>query len=253
MTGWIIFGGILAGIAALCLTNIRLDAFYRNGEMGAKARWLFVRYRIWPRLEKKEKAGKKPQNSPSPAAKTTAAPETAAQQKSAAQETAAPVEKGARRKKDLAAQPPLEQKVEQTESKKLKDTVGFILDLLYAGAGPAKMLYRHLWLRKLDLQLIVAREDAAETAIAYGQMNGWVHGAFAALTQLIHVKGGRVQVQADYLSCGDRLLVSGQLTLRVGIVLAAGIWFGIQFLKRLCKDLFVKNPVKTDERKEKRA
>ncbi|MBQ1237017.1 MAG: hypothetical protein IIX70_01865, partial [Oscillospiraceae bacterium] len=191
MTGWIIFGGILAGIAALCLTNIRLDAFYRNGEMGAEARWLFVRYRIWPRPEKKEKAGQKPQNIPSPAAKTTAAQETAAQQKSAAQETAAqqksaaqetaaPVEKGARRKKDLAAQPPLEQKVEQTESKKLKDTVGFILDLLYAGAGPAKMLYRHLWLRKLDLQLTVAREDAAETAIAYGQMNGWVHGAFAA-------------------------------------------------------------------------
>ena len=56
MTGWIIFGGILAGIAALCLTNIRLDAFYRNGEMGAEARWLFVRYRIWPRPEKKKKA-----------------------------------------------------------------------------------------------------------------------------------------------------------------------------------------------------
>ena len=58
MTGWIIFGGILAGIAALCLTNIRLDAFYRNGEMGAEARWLFVRYRIWPRPEKKKKAEK---------------------------------------------------------------------------------------------------------------------------------------------------------------------------------------------------
>lgn len=242
MTGWIIGGAAALLLIAFCLSNIRVEGSYQNGKISAQARWLFIRYTIWPRPEKTpEKARKRGKTDPKPPAA----------EKDLPTETTPPA-RGARRQKDRQMSSGEAERKGAEQSKTLKDTLEMILHILHSAVGPAKYLYRHLWLRNPDLSLIVARADAAETAIAYGQMNGWVHGAYAALSQLIRIKNGQVRVQADYLSQTDRLTASGQLTVRVGVVLVAGIWFGISFLKRLGKELFGDSR-KVRQRKEKRA
>ena len=122
------------------------------------------------------------------------------------------------------------------ESRTLRATVEQVLELLKAAKQPLKLLYGHLWVRRLDFQLIVSREDAAQTAIAYGRMNGWVHGAYAAISQFVRMKKGRILVQGDYLSQQDRLKVSFEWTLRVLFLLMAAIQFFFRFLWKVLKN-----------------
>ncbi len=227
MTGWIILAVVLALLSLFLFSSVRLVFRYENTQLFLQLRWLVLRYQLLPGKEKGEKSTKKKKqkrvkkkNSPEALskaeAKATQTPETTPS-------TAAPP--GGEKKKEAL----------DRQSRDLQDMFGMVRDLLQSAKKPLGLLYRHLWVEKLDLQLVVAREDAAQTAIAYGQMNGWVHGAWAALSCLVHMKKGRVQVLADYLSAGDRLCLSFRLRLRVVFLLGACIRFGWNFLWKQMK------------------
>lgn len=259
MTGRIILGVVLALILLFLFSNVRLVFRYDNGEVFLQARWLFIRYQILPEPEKRKKKGagdeKKESTNGPPAGQGSALEREKAErdnqnphgkkQESQSNSPKTPGRTGAGTAKDSVGE--LSQKGKETEkkagvrmadqeSRTLQATIEQVLDLLRAAKKPLKLLYRHLWVRRLDFRLVVAREDAAQTAIAYGRMNGWVHGAYAAISQFVRMKKGRVLVQGDYLSQQDRLQASFVLTLRVLFLLAAGIRFVARFLWKTLKN-----------------
>ena len=260
MTGRIILGVVLALILLFLFSNVRLVFRYENGEVFLQARWLFIRYQILPEPEKRKKKGagdeKKESTNGPPAGQGSALEREKAERdnqnphgKKQESQSNSPKTPGGRTgagtAKDSVGE--LSQKGKETEkkagvrmadqeSRTLQATIEQVLDLLRAAKKPLKLLYRHLWVRRLDFRLVVAREDAAQTAIAYGRMNGWVHGAYAAISQFVRMKTGRVLVQGDYLSQQDRLQASFVLTLRVLFLLAAGIQFVARFLWKTLKN-----------------
>lgn len=225
MTGWMIFGGIAAFLLWILLQPIELLIRYKNGEIAIQARWFFLRYPLFPPREKKKKKRAEKieeKKDPTPPGKLTE--ETDLKDKA---------------KKKKVDSPP------DKESRTLKETMGLIFDLLDAAKGGIRLFYRHLILKDLRFRLVVAREDAAQTAIAYGQMNGWVHGAYAALYHLIRMKKSDVLVQADYLSVGDRMEFSFRLCNRLLFALGAALSFGGSFLWKM----FQKNQIEKKEEK----
>lgn len=233
MAGWIILGAVSALILLFLLSNVRLLFRYDNGEVFLQARWLFFRYQIMPEPEKRKKKkrekAKKEQKNHTPSQNNQGdhpSDSDGTEEKNAVHSAPkTPEEAGANggKEKDVS-------RASDGESKTLQATIRQVLDMFQSAKWPIRLLCRHLWVRRLNFNLVVAREDAAQTAIAYGQMNGWVHGAYAALSQFVRMKKGRVSVQADYLSQKDRLQVSFLLTLRVLFLLAAAVGFLARFL-----------------------
>lgn len=220
MIGWIIFGVVLALLAVLLLSNVRVVFRYENSQILLQLRWWFLQYQIVPEKEKKAKKRKK-QKDPLRTTEEKALPKAKSGEKAPSD-----LKDQKNGKKREAA---------DKQSRDLQEMTRMAKDIFQSAKKPLKMLYRHLWMKKLNLQLVVAREDAAQTAIAYGQMNGWVYGAWATCSHLIHMKKGKVQVLADYLSVGDRLCLSFQLHLRVLFLLAFGIRFAGSFLWKQIK------------------
>ncbi len=224
MMGWIILAVVLALLSLFLLSSVRVVFRYENTEVFLQICWLLLRCQILPEKEKRKKAEKKKKqkrvkkNMKNPPPSSA---ETMEQKAEGPQETPSAAKRQGGGKKEG----PLNQ-----QSRDLQEMFRTVWELLQTAKKPLGLLYRHLWVRRLDLQLVIAREDAAQTAIAYGQMNGWVHGAWAALSHLVRMKKSQVQVLADYLSRGDRLRLSFELRLRTVFLLAAGIQFFWSFL-----------------------
>lgn len=225
MIGWIIFAVVLALLSLFLFSGVRMVFRYENAQVFLQLRWLFIRCQLLPGKEKKEKPPKEKKQTGD---KNPPADGSDTETKKTQTPSQAP---------DAEAAPAGEKKKEalDRQSRDLRELFEMARDLLQSAKKPLGLIYRHLWVEKLDLQLVVAREDAAQTAIAYGQMNGWVYGAWAALSCLIHMKKGRVRVLADYLSAGDRLRLSFRLRLRAFFLLGAGIRFGFHFLRKQMK------------------
>lgn len=191
MTGRIILGVVLALILLFLFSNVRLVFRYDNGEIFLQARWLFIRYQILPEPEKRKKKGagktkKKKAQTGRPAGQGSALEREKAERdnqnphgKKQESQSNSPKTPGGRTgagtAKDSVGE--LSQKGKETEkkagvrmadqeSRTLQATIEQVLDLLRAAKKPLKLLYRHLWVRRLDFRLVVAREDAAQTAIA---------------------------------------------------------------------------------------
>ena len=197
MTGRIILGVVLALILLFLFSNVRLVFRYDNGEVFLQARWLFIRYQILPEPEKRKKKGagdeKKESTNGPPAGQGSALEREKAErdnqnphgkkQESQSNSPKTPGRTGAGTAKDSVGE--LCQKGKETEkkagarmadqeSRTLQATIEQVLDLLRAAKKPLKLLYRHLWVRRLDFRLVVAREDAAQTAIASIRISIWL-------------------------------------------------------------------------------
>ena len=138
---------VLAALFLLLLCPVRLQLHWKE-ELSATARWLFLRFPLLPRSKPKKEQPEKP---------------------SAPQKQAQPAEK--------AAQPgPV-------------DTLTQYADLLPEVLGRLKgfvvFILRHTRVKKLRLDMLVAKEDAAETAIAFGRANQAVYTALGLLQNLL--------------------------------------------------------------------
>lgn len=226
MIGWIIFAVVLALLFLFLLSGVRVEFRYENTEVFLQIRWLFLRYQLLPERKKQAKTKKRKRVKKRRKNPPAASPEAAERDAEDPAETPPTAIQQSGEKKEEAP---------SRQSRDLQEMFRMVWELMQSAKKPLKLLYRHLWVQRLNLQLVIAREDAAQTAIAYGQMNGWVHGAWAAISHLVRMKNSRVQVLADYLSTGDRLHLSFELRLRVAFLLGAGICFIWNFLWKQMK------------------
>ena len=194
VVGWALLCVPALLLLALCVP-VRFGAAYRTGERPrAWLAWLFLKLDLTSVGEKGQKPPKKPKKPKEPKP---------------------PKEKPAGKK-------PLE----------FSEQLGLIVDLLASLKGAAGMVVRNFKLYKIRLFLVVAGEDAAETAIRYGRVNAAVYGAYAAAKNFLRIGRPEIEIRPDFIS-GEALVdfeARGRLVPLVAVW--AGLRAGLTFLKK---------------------
>ena len=198
--GWIILGAIVAGFTLLLLQSIVLHARYDDtlGEsmeekLSLTASFLWFRFPLFP-FVKREKAPK--QEAP--------------------------------QKKQSTAKKPKEKK----QKGDVQETVNLILDLIYAVLHPLRVFARRFRFRKVQIEVIVGGEDAAETAINYGKISALVYGGMALLRNAFRIKVDRIHVGCDFKATETTERVSFLIKIRLTAILAAAFCMLGRFLKK---------------------
>lgn len=107
----------------------------------------------------------------------------------------------------------------------------FIRELGSIASGAAKKVFSHLTIRKLKLSVVVALEDAAETAIAYGVVCGMVYPAVSALLAVVRYKDYDVTVTPDFDRDEPEATMSLHATIRLFFVVYAALMALLRYIK----------------------
>ncbi len=117
----------------------------------------------------------------------------------------------------------------------LSEALALVEDILASASPSMRFLFRHFYIRHLNISLTIGTQDAAKTAILYGAVSGTVFRLVGYLQSLLSVKADALRVRADFLS--GYSTVECSLTLRVApaTVLGTGISLAFRFLFRTLK------------------
>lgn len=117
------------------------------------------------------------------------------------------------------------------ESKGLSGLLDFFKELAGVAAGTGKKLFSHLVIYQLSVDISISNEDAAKTAIQYGQACAVVYPAMSMITTVAKCKQSHVCVIADF----DDKKMKADFRLKAGMrpifVLTAGISGLIRLIK----------------------
>ena len=117
----------------------------------------------------------------------------------------------------------------------LSDLLQIIWELLGASGRGLRLLGRWLKVYRLRLKLVVARGDAAETALAYGRVNAAVYGAYASLGNVLKLCRPDFTITPDFTGTQDQLELDIRLRLlpiqAVGILVQVLVDFFCRMLK----------------------
>lgn len=214
MTAFVcVLGGI---ILLLCLPASVWVSL--GGEKELWVGWLWFKARLVPQTpEQIEKAALKKAKKDEKAAKKQAKKD-----------------KKAAKKGKTAAKPP--QKPPKSFDD-ITDMIGLALDIVGKATGGVKLIVKNLRVHDLTLKMVVAKTDAAETAIEYGKVSAYVFGGFAALQNYISMKNTVVEIKPNFLVDEGGFDLSFRALFTPLIVLCAcvAILFGsfVSFLSRM--------------------
>ena len=200
MTALYIITGCLAFFAALMIAPVRLRILYNEGGLIVRARYLMVRLTLFPFKEKKPEKPKKVK----------------------------PERKKRKPKRERAG---LGNRLGQMFK---DDGVSGILSLVsemakLAAAASRKMLAAVV-IDRLDIAIITASEDAAETAIKYGRICAVLYPAAAAVESAVRVRRRNIVVRPDFLREDGGAAIDIAIHVRVWRLAWIGIYAGVRFV-----------------------
>lgn len=198
--GWLIALAVLVLLAALPLG---VSVKYDSG--GPLVRLLAGpgKLTLYPRPKKKPKPEKK-------------APEKPAKPEKPKQEEPKP------------PQPPKE------EASKPKEKGGRALDFLPLVKTALDLLgdfRRKLWVKNLELKLILAGNDPCDLAVNYGRANAAMGNLLPQLERLFVIKKRDIQVECDFTASETLVIARLDVTITLGRLLSLGVRYGLRALK----------------------
>lgn len=123
--------------------------------------------------------------------------------------------------------------------KGMKEGLQVIFAFLVKVLKKAKRLLKHITFHKICFHLTVGAEDAAQTALLYGEVCTALYPAFSFLDQASNVKYKEISISPDFVRPQVNPQFSCVVTTRIFFLLAAAIGIGIAFLsfrKQVKKD-----------------
>lgn len=190
--GWALLA-LLAVLLLLLLTPVRVEAELKYDKPFVRVKVLCFSFRLWPLKEKKEKP----------------APQHLAGQEPAGQEPAAPPQKAdgpAEKESREAPKPP----AGKAKPKKKGLGLAELTELVSTAGWLMKIVFKVIKFRDIKVVLPIHREDAAETAIAFGRTQAYLGTALGALQNFLDLQFKQVELIPDftgsykyrrYLSC----------------------------------------------------
>ena len=197
---WIILG-LLALILVLMLIPAGLALHYHGEEFTAEGKWLFLRFTLWP-LPEKDKAEKEQK----PEGKSEAAPK----------------------------------KKKTGEKRPFMDWLQLINDLLPVLGEALRKMGKAITLKRCRITMVIAAEEADQTAIRYGRANALLYTIYAFLGRHIRVKEFKAELRQDYLSGPEGETAEADLLVLVCPMILAGagfrlLWKGGKIYLRFAK------------------
>lgn len=104
-------------------------------------------------------------------------------------------------------------------------------DLMSGILEVLKKYFPHVMVTKLDIQMKVADEDAAKTAILYGTVCSVVYPAVAAICRTLIVKNYHLDITADYTDHTSYVNAHSALYIRVYHLISAGGYYLVRYIK----------------------
>ncbi len=132
------------------------------------------------------------------------------------------------------------------QKKSVQEWIELILIIAQSGGKLVKRFWKGFRINDLCLQMAVAGNDAAETAITYGKVNAAVYSMYALVSRIVTLRRTYIQIIPDFLSEESRVEVSGELFFRIGALLAAAFSGGFFFLKKYLAKMKTKKEKEQD-------
>lgn len=134
-------------------------------------------------------------------------------------------------------QPPEKEKKlkEKKEKGNIKETVLLILDIVKSVLPPLGDLLKRVRITSVCVDITVAGEDSAETAINYGKVNALVYSSLSALGNLVKVKVKRIKIDCDFLKKETEQKIFFKIKLRIFFIITAALRMGYAFLVNTLK------------------
>ena len=225
---------LLALVVLVLLTPMGVAGEWRAGTLSVRLKIGPLSFALWPRTEKPPpaKTGGKPAGerpSPAPPAPQVAAPRPL---EPAAQKSAPPPPKAATpppEKTEQASPLPafLQKRLDAAIAYARKDPMAFAGTMLGHAGWFTKRLLKGLRVRHLRIWWSITGEDAAETALRFGQMMTLSNNLLTYLRQFISIEADSLWLEPDFTGQQrSRRAVSGQLTARPGTLLLLAARFG---------------------------
>lgn len=157
---------------------------------------------------------------------------------------------------DSGASPDAEEKpkkkslIDRVKPSNLSEALELVNDALASLSPPMRFLFRHLYLRKLNVAMTIGSGDAAKTAILYGAVSGAVFRLLGQLQCLISVKAEAIRIRADFFNEYSTAQCSGELRVSPMTALSLGFGIAIPFLWRTLLRLRRQDKLQKLEEKE---
>ncbi len=147
----------------------------------------------------------------------------------------------AKKEKEAAKKEKEKNKEKKPLSQRISD-IKLITDIVLAALGK---FFGHLKIKMTRVKIVVASEDAAATAVAYGAISQSLNILLPALESVKNFKSldkAEIDVRADFLSSSPEFDVEISLSIRVWHILHAGLAALVKFIKRKLKEDGKKQP-----------
>ena len=227
---------LLALVMLVLLTPMGVAGEWRAGTLSVRLKIGPLSFALWPHTEKPPpaKTGGKPAGErPSPAqpapqsqAAAPKPPEPAAQKPvPPPSKAAAPEPEKTEKASPLPAF--LQKRLDAAIAYARKDPVAFAGTMLGHAGWFTKRLLKGLRVRHLCIWWSITGEDAAQTALLFGQMMTLSNNLLTYLRQFISIEADSLWLEPDFTGQQrSRRAVSGQLTARPGTLLLLAARFG---------------------------
>lgn len=191
------FAQVLLALALLCallqFCSVRLRAAYQE-ELSLTVSYLFLRFRVWPRPQKPKRARKKEEE----------------------------------KRQDEGGESFLQKLLHE---KGLPGLLQLLRGLAKAARGALKVLLPHVRAKNLSLDVAVATDDAADTAVAYGLSCSVIYPALSALVGAMRCNRYHVEVRADFQADKPHIQGEADLKIRLVFLIAAALKALLQYMK----------------------
>jgi len=243
--GWILLG-LLALLLIVLIMPVCVSMELREGTLSVWVRLFRVfKLKLLP-LKKTAAPKQEKEKEPKPAA-------PAAKEEKPPEEAPAPPPKEDAAPKPKPAEAP-KTEAEASKKKKFAITFDFIMEVLSAAGVLMRRVFRALHFRKIILVLPIHKDDAAQTALACGQVQAALSAGIAALENFLDLRFDGVRILPDFtdeIQAGP--YVSFELATRPILLVLAGLCALWRFLMRYLDDRKMraktKDIQKTEEKK----
>ena len=141
----------------------------------------------------------------------------------------------AKKEKEAAKKEKEKTKEKKPLSQQISD-IKILVDVVLTALGK---FFGHLRIKMTRIKIVVASEDAATTAVAYGAISQSLNILLPALETVKNFKSldkADIDVRADFLSSSPEFDIEISLSIRVWHILHAGLAALVKFIKRKLKE-----------------
>lgn len=195
-------------IVLLLCFKITFVAGYKD-DFELEARWLFVRYKLYPSKEKKRE----------------------------------------KKKKDVIKEPKKDSKPKKAKKpnpiKKFYENQGLsgVVELINTTAsivnGMFKRIFKSIVINSLDIAMQVTGEDSAKTAVNYGEICAAVFPAMGLICSTMRVKKHWISITPDFIGSENKAYFNAVVSVVPIKIINAAVIFAFQFLFKVLAKLFL--------------